>query len=131
MSQRVDVSVKENRLGGRSWIPLLPNARMGVSLGAILSPISFRISGNRRVTSLGPQAPGLTLENRAEVVRGVWWNMGLFASLDLQLGYRSWFAQLAADYSVCRNQSANMFSVETTVNPGGFSAFLSAGVSFW
>ncbi|MGB9617918.1 MAG: hypothetical protein ACP5LD_11745 [Desulfomonilaceae bacterium] len=131
MSQRVDVSVKENRLGGRSWIPLLPNARMGVSLGAILSPISFRISGNRRVTSLGPQAPGLALENRAEVVRGVWWNMGLFASLDLQLGYRSWFAQLAVDYSVCRNQSANMFSVETTVNPGGFSAFLSAGVSFW
>ena len=131
MSQRVDVSVKENRLGGRSWVPLLPNARLGVSLGAILSPISFRISGSRRVVSLGPTAPGLVLENRAEVVRGVWWNMGLFASIDLQLARGPIFAQVSADYSVCRNQSADMFSVETTVNPGGFSAFLSAGLSFW
>ncbi len=130
MSQRVDISVKENRLGGRSWISLLPNARMGVSLGAILSPISFRISGNRRVSSLGPQAPGLVLENRAEVARGVWWNMGLFGSIDVQVARGSLFAQASVDYSVCRNQSANMFNVETTVNPGGFSAYLGAGLSF-
>lgn len=130
MSQRVDVSVKENRFGGRSWVPLLPNARMGVSLGAILSPIYFRISGSRRVSSLGPQAPGLVLENRAEVTRGVWWNIGLFGSIDLQLARGPLFAQLSLDYSVCRNQSAAMFSVETTVNPGGFSAFMSAGMSF-
>lgn len=130
MSQRVDVSVKENRFGGRSWVHLLPNARLGVGLGATLSPISFRISGIRRVSSLGPLAPGLVMENRADLIKGVWWNVGLFASIDLQLAQGPLFAQLSADYSVCRNQSANLFNVETTVNPGGFSTFLNGGMSF-
>lgn len=130
ISQRVDISVKENRFGGKSWVPLLPNLRMGVSLGAILSPIYFRISGNRRVTSLGPRASGLVLENRAEVSRGVWWNVGLFGAVDLQLARGPLFAQVSVDYSVCRNQSVSLFNVETTVNPGGFGTFLGLGISF-
>jgi len=130
ISQRVDVSVKENRFGGRSWTPILPMARLGVSLGAMVSPIYYRISANRRVTSLGPQAAGLVLENSAEVQRGVWWNLGLFGSIDFQLFRGAWFAQTSIEYSVCRNQNATVFGVETTVNPGGFSTLLSAGLSF-
>jgi len=130
MSQRVDVAVKENRFGGRSWIPLLGASRLGVSLGVIISPMYYRISASRKVTSLGPRAPGVVFENNAEVQRGVWWNLGLFGSLDFQLFRGAWFAQTSLDYSVCRNENATVFGVETTVNPGGFSTFLSAGLPF-
>jgi hypothetical protein len=130
MSQRVDVNVKENRFGGRSWTPIFGTARLGVSLGAMISPIFYRISANRRVTSLGPHAAGVIFENSAEVQTGVWWNLGLFGSVDFQLFRGPWFAQTSLEYSVCRNQNATVFGVETTVNPGGFSTLLNAGLSF-
>jgi len=130
ISQRVDVGVRENRFGGRSWTPIYGIGRLGVSLGALLSPISYRISGTKRVTSLGPRLPGTIFENIAEVRTGVWWNVGVFVGTDLQIQYGSLFARGAVEYSACRNQSASLFQVETTVNPGGFATLLSAGFTF-
>ena len=130
ISQRVDVGVRENRIGGRSWTPIYGIGRLGVSLGALLSPISYRISGTKRVTSLGPRLPGTIFENIAEVRTGVWWNVGAFVGTDLQIQYGSLFARGAVEYSLCRNQSASLFQVETTVNPGGFATLMSAGFTF-
>jgi hypothetical protein len=130
ISQRVDVGVRENRFGGRSWTPMYGIGRLGVSLGALLSPISYRISGTKRVTSLGPRLPGTIFENIAEVRTGVWWNVGVFVGTDLQIQYGSLFARGAVEYSACRNQNASLFQVETTVNPGGFATLLSAGFTF-
>jgi len=130
INQKVDIGVHENRLGGRSWTPIYGIGRLGVSLGALLSPITYRISGTKRVTSLGPRLPGTMFENAAEVQTGVWWNVGAFVGTDLQIQYGSLFARGAVEYSLCRNQSASLFQVETTVNPGGFATLMSAGFTF-
>ena len=130
INQKVDIGVHENRLGGRSWTLLNGIGRLGVSLGALISPITYRISGTKRITSLGPQLSGTMFENAAEVQTGVWWNFGAFVGTDLQMQYGSLFARGAVEYSLCRNQSASLFQVETTINPGGFATLLSAGYTF-
>ena len=130
INQKVDIGVHENRIGGRSWTPIYGIGRLGVSLGALISAITYRISGTKRVTSLGPRLPGTMFENAAEVQTGVWWNVGAFVGTDLQIQYGSLFARGAVEYSLCRNQSASLFQVETTVNPGGFATLMSAGFTF-
>jgi hypothetical protein len=126
----IDMEIYETRLGGRSWFPLFGMGRIAVGVGGTFSPIRYRIRSSRLVTSLGPNGPGTVLDFRTDQAYGWWWNFGAFLSGDLEFQVRNFIARASAEYVLCTSHDAKVIEVQTSVNPGGMGATLSAGIAF-
>ncbi|MFC1834238.1 hypothetical protein ACFL2Q_05830 [Thermodesulfobacteriota bacterium] len=125
------VTVYENRLGVRSWLPLYGWGKMGVALGALWSPIWFEINGTRRVVSLGPTAPGLVIQAASPTRHeDLWLNYGLFTAVDMTIEYGRYYFETAAEFNWCNDEHYILYAVETQFNPGGFSLNMAGGIRF-
>lgn len=126
----IDMEIYEGRMGGKSWFPLFGMGRIGVAVGGTFSPIRYRIRSTRLLTSLGPNAPGTVIDFRRDQAYGWWWNFGGFLSGDLEFQVGNFITKASAEYVLCTSHDAKVVEVQTSVNPGGMGATLSAGIAF-
>jgi hypothetical protein len=131
ITHRLDISIFEGRLGGKSWFPIFGFGRLAFSLGGAYLPIHYTVSGTRNVFSLGPHAPGVIIDSRIEVLDGWWlWNFGGFAAAEVELQIGSFLARLGAEYVLSYSQTVKVLEVNTTINPGGLGALATVGFAF-
>lgn len=127
---RLDFTVNEFRMGGRSWIPLYGIGRFGVTLGTIFSVIPYEIDVSRRVFFAD------TGDTRDFIVghqKDRWVHFAFFGGVDLEAGFSIFFARAALEGSIGtsnRFQDNDRLSFETNVNVSALSLFLSGGIRF-
>jgi hypothetical protein len=131
ISHRADLETYEFRLGGRSWFPLFGMGSFGVSVGAIGNIINYRLFGSRTVVSLGPTVPGLILETPLASEKNMQFKFGGFLGSDLEvLLQRGCFVRGSVQYSLSDQFRAELLSVYTNFDPGGFSWSVAGGFRF-
>ena len=131
ISHRADLETYEFRLGARSWLPLFGMGSFGVSAGALGNIINYRLFGSRTVVSLGPTAPGLILETPLASEKNMQFKVGGFLGSDLEvLLQRGCFVRGSVQYSLSDQFRAELLSVYTNFDPGGFSWSVAGGFRF-
>jgi hypothetical protein len=130
VSQRMDFTVFENRFGGKSWVPLWGFGRFAVKAGGLLSPLRYDLTGSRHVESLGPNAPGVVLENSTLTLTGWRLNTGVFLGSELEIAYNGILGRATIEYNACKDESFQLLTTNTTFNPGGLGASFTGGVTF-
>ncbi len=130
ISQRVDFSVWENRFGGKSWVPLWGFGRFAVKAGGLLSPLRYELTGSRHVESLGPNAPGVVIDNSTVTLTGWRLNYGAFVGSELEIAYWGLLGKATVEYNVCKDESFTLLTTNTTFNPGGLGASFTGGLTF-
>lgn len=83
LAYQLDFTFYQGRVGGRSWYPLYGMGRIGVSLGAQLGVVPFKVSVNETIIG----GPVLTAASHSDY----WWHGAGFLGLDLELGYNRYF----------------------------------------
>jgi hypothetical protein len=127
LTNQITLNVNEFRLGARNALPLWGIGSLGVSLGGMTNLVRWTVDGTRTFTG---NTYGVILDQRGHN-EGNWINMGGFIGTDLTLQTRWLSLSASFDYALTYYEKYLLFdSVETSLNFGGFSAGLTAGLRF-
>ncbi len=134
-SSTVDFIAYELRSGVRSWYPLYGLGRCGTSLSGLLAPMPYKVTTNARYVATAPEttfavSAGDTLINVANVHRDIWWNWGLSAGADVEIGVNSLYFRAGAEYNLYLTPLNYGDITEVKVNIGGFGATAVLGARF-
>ncbi len=127
LTNQITLNINEFRLGARNSVPLWGIGSFGVSLGGIANMVRWTVDGTRTFTG---NTYGVILDQRGHN-EGDWINMGGFIGGDLMLETRWLNLSASFDYALTYYEKYLLFdSVETSLNFGGFSVGMTAGLRF-
>jgi len=105
ISNQLDFSVYEFKLGGRSWYPLYGLGRIGTSTGMLITPMPYKVlTRSLVIASESVPAAGVTagdvLIDRIVRKDGTWIlrNLGLFFGADMEVALGSLFGRFTLEY---------------------------------
>ncbi|MEW6351886.1 MAG: hypothetical protein AB1646_22785 [Thermodesulfobacteriota bacterium] len=135
ISSTVDFVAYEMRSGVRSWYPLYGLGRCGTSLSGLLAPMPYKVTTNARYVATAPEttfavSTGDTLISVSNTHWDIWWNWGLSAGADIELGVSSLFFRAGAEYNLYFNPLNYGDLTEVKINIGGFAANALFGARF-
>jgi hypothetical protein len=132
LSNRIDLTMVEFTLAGRSRYPMYGLGDLGVSFGALFAPSPFRIVTRSRVVSTGGGlAAGTVVQDIAVKTDDTWFNFGLTGAVDVEIGVNRFFVKGIVEWDWYFLNSAHKGTiVETHYNPTGVGLSLVGGVRF-
>jgi hypothetical protein len=132
LANRLDVTVVEFMLAGRSRYPMYGLGNVGVTFGVLFAPSPYRLTTRSLVVSTGGNvAPGTVLQDFEVKVEDTWFNFGLAGAADVEFGVERFFARGKLEWDWYFLNSAHKGTMmEAHFNPSGVAISLIGGVRF-